>query len=96
MKQDRTVDLRAALIASGNLNPAFDHLAARKVLLKSLSKSKSMPEIALSKEQHAKVLALGTGKVIFAYNDKGQIRMETERGRDPYVWRDGDWRAMTF
>lgn len=32
--------------------------------------------------------------VLVAYKDHKIIRMETEYGKDPYVWRGGQWKAM--
>lgn len=37
---------------------------------------------------------LHTGRLIFVYKDGNTIRAETENGLDPYVWRNGQWRAM--
>jgi len=34
------------------------------------------------------------GKILVVYNDAGAIRMETEDGEDPYVWRKGRWKPM--
>ncbi len=38
---------------------------------------------------------LEEGPVLIVYRDGNAIRMETEQGEDPYVWRDSAWTAMT-
>lgn len=38
---------------------------------------------------------LGEGG-IFAYRDGNCIRMETDTGESPYVWRSGKWVPMTL
>lgn len=52
-----------------------------------------MTQVTLTIEQQAAAEKLREGKVLIAYRDGNAIRMETEYGRDPYVWRDG-WRRM--
>ena len=37
---------------------------------------------------------LNTGEIIFCYRDCGAIRMETEMGRNPYIWKNGKWKEM--
>ena len=51
-------------------------------------------EIKPTEEMLMRASALGTGKVLVVYRDGNAIRMETENGEDPYVWRDGRWRPM--
>ncbi|MCL4683104.1 MAG: hypothetical protein KJZ92_17785 [Rhodocyclaceae bacterium] len=53
-----------------------------------------MKEVKLTKEQRAAAATLKEGEILFAYKDGSAIRMETEKGRDPYVWRNGGWRPM--
>lgn len=53
-----------------------------------------MTETTLTQEQQAAAALLKEGDVVFSYRDGNSIRMETEMGRDPYVWRDGAWRRM--
>lgn len=38
--------------------------------------------------------ALNEGAIIFVYHDGPALRMETERGVNPYVWRGGNWQPM--
>jgi len=51
-------------------------------------------EVTLTKEQKDAAKVLGTGEVIFAYFDGKSIHMETEVGKDPYVWRNNKWVPM--
>lgn len=37
---------------------------------------------------------LNEGDIIFCYLDGKAIRMETEDGEDPYVWRHNKWVPM--
>ncbi len=37
---------------------------------------------------------LQEGEILICYLDEGSIRIETESGQDPYVWRNGTWRRM--
>ena len=53
-----------------------------------------MKQIELSSAQRAAGEKLGEGLVVFAYRDGNTIRMETARGKDPWVWRGGEWRMM--
>ena len=53
-----------------------------------------MQKIKLATEQQQAAIKLNEGKVIFSYKDGNTIRMETENGEDPYVWRNGEWRRM--
>lgn len=59
-----------------------------------MKRNVEMTETTLSPEQHVGVSLLGTGPCIFAYLDGGCVRMETEFGRSPYVWRHGRWVEM--
>ena len=52
------------------------------------------PEITLTESMLKEAEKLNTGKVIFAYRDGLAIRIETENGYDPYVWRAGHWVNM--
>lgn len=51
-------------------------------------------EIEPTEEMVEAARLLKTGKIIYCYRDGTSIRMETENGRDPYVWRDNEWRPM--
>jgi hypothetical protein len=53
-----------------------------------------MRQIDLSSAQAEAAASLGEGAVIYAYKDGNAVRMETERGNDPWVWRGGEWRRM--
>jgi hypothetical protein len=55
-----------------------------------------MKEIKLTKLQKEEAKKLGEGKVIVAYLDGKAIRMETENGEDPFVWRNNKWRRMNW
>ncbi len=59
-----------------------------------MTKQKSMTEVRLTPEQDAQATSLGEGKIVFACLDGTAVRMETEGGESPYVWRDGNWRVM--
>lgn len=48
----------------------------------------------ITKLMQEKAKALKEGKILIVYKDGTCIRMETERGVDPYVWRKGNWRKM--
>ena len=51
-------------------------------------------EIKLNKVQNDAANKLGEGKVIYSYLDCKAIRMETEEGEDPWVWRNDKWVRM--
>lgn len=53
-----------------------------------------MDEAKLTVDQLQKALSLKEGEVLAAYWDHHALRMETEEGEDPYVWRDNQWRRM--
>lgn len=53
-----------------------------------------MKFVSLTQEQIIEAKRLNEGLIIVSYNDNGRIRMETEDGLDPYVWRDGRWVPM--
>lgn len=48
----------------------------------------------LSSQMINEAVKLGTGKILCAYRDGTSVRLETENGENPYVWRDGRWREM--
>lgn len=50
-----------------------------------------MKMASLTLEQIMAAKRLNEGLVIASYNDNGRIRIETEDGINPYVWRDGRW-----
>jgi hypothetical protein len=37
---------------------------------------------------------LKIGKIIVCYKDNNAIRIETDKGNDPYVWRNNTWIRM--
>ena len=41
-----------------------------------------------------KAKQLDEGQVLIVYLDNGRVRLETEKGITPYVWRQGKWKAM--
>lgn len=53
-----------------------------------------MMEIKPTAEMIEAAKKLGTGSIIYCYQDGTSIRMETEDGNDPYVWRNNEWRPM--
>ena len=55
-----------------------------------------MKEISLTMEQKKAAENLNEGKVIYSYLDGKNIRMETEEGDDPFVWRVDRWKRMTY
>ena len=50
---------------------------------------KDLPEIMILES-----MKLKEGPIVFAYDDNGNIRMETEHGEDPFVWRRDHWQRM--
>lgn len=48
------------------------------------------PTVEMIKES----LKLNTGSIMVVYKDHNTIRMETELGMNPYVWRNNTWREM--
>lgn len=55
-----------------------------------------MKEITLTQVQIDAASDLNEGRVLYAYLDGTSVRMETENGADPYVWRGGKWIPMKF
>jgi len=53
-----------------------------------------MKEVRPTKKMSEKAKALNEGRILIVYKDGHAIRMETENGDDPYVWRDNEWRRM--
>lgn len=53
-----------------------------------------MKTIQLTQAQLEAAEALQEGPVAYAYLDDQEVRMETEEGNDPYVWRRGTWVSM--
>lgn len=53
-----------------------------------------MKTIQLNEAQLEAAAALNEGPVAYAYLDEQEVRMETEEGNDPYVWRRGKWVPM--
>lgn len=53
-----------------------------------------MDNVMLSKEMMAAAQSLGEGPVLVVCRDGNAIRMETENGDGPYVWRGYCWRTM--
>lgn len=49
---------------------------------------------SLTKDQKRAAEELNEGDVIFFYKDATSLRIETEDGEDPYVWRNGNWVKM--
>lgn len=37
---------------------------------------------------------LNQGPILIVYKDDNAIRMETDTGNDPYIWRGGKWCRM--
>lgn len=61
--------------------------------------AKSIPtyrEIIPTPEMLKSALALHEGVIETVYVDVTAIRMETELGDTPYVWRQGKWKSMTI
>ena len=61
---------------------------------KTKSKYEQLKVSSLTSEQKRAAEELNEGDVIFLYKDKTSLRMETEDGEDPYVWRNNNWIAM--
>lgn len=53
-----------------------------------------MQEIEPTPEMVESVKKLNEGPLIFVYRDGTVIRGETQHGKDPLVWRGGNWRRM--
>ena len=53
-----------------------------------------MTKITPTTQMIAAAKQLNTGPIIYTYRDGNAVRMETEYGDDPYVWRRDRWRAM--
>lgn len=51
-------------------------------------------KIQLAKRMIEQAERQDLGKIIFAYKDGNIIRMETENGEHPFVWRKETWREM--
>ncbi len=53
-----------------------------------------MNEISPTKVMVEQAELLKEGKILIVYRDFNTIRMETESGQNPYVWRSGCWKPM--
>lgn len=53
-----------------------------------------MKTIVLTAQMVDAAVQLGEGPLLVVYLDGSALRCETERGRDPYVWRGGRWHPM--
>jgi hypothetical protein len=52
-------------------------------------------EVELTAVMLKEAETLGEGQVLISYLDGTSIRMETEEGEDPYVWRQDHWQPMS-
>lgn len=54
----------------------------------------SFQEMSPSKLMEKEAEKLKEGMILIVYKDHSAIRMETEFGEDPFVWRNNSWRRM--
>ncbi len=53
-----------------------------------------MSEIRPTRAMVEAAARLNEGPILIVYRDGSAIRMETDQGDDPYVWRGGAWARM--